>query len=111
MDDSEFDDSEPSPLGEQAGEGRFSTLPVLAYYQKMYAASLGDNDQKAVKLFRDYEPHEKLRRLQFELNAVKNKQATTKACDISIGKKRLSKYQSYSRWAANMLIWFSEYKK
>ncbi len=85
-------------------------LPIIQYYNKMYAVSLGGNDQKAVHVFKNYEPQEKLRRLQSELVAVKNGKASEKACDITIGKKRAVKFQSYDNWAKLMLLWLSQSK-
>ena len=92
-------------------EGHISHLPTIVYYQKTYAQSLGDNDQKAVKVFTDYESQEKLRRLQSELLWVKKGQAAEKACDNIIGKKRRSKYRGYSKWAEMMLLWIIEANK
>ncbi len=84
-----------------------SSLPTLVYYEKMYAKNFEGNDQKALFVFRRYESHEKLRRLQNELVCVKNAQAGMSMCDRIIGKKRKGKYQSYERWASLMLLWLA----
>lgn len=86
-------------------------LPTIQYFQKTYGASLGGEDQKAVRLFKDYESQEKLRRLQFELTAIKDGKATFKACDRIIGKKRKERYSSYENWAKLMLLWIVQHKR
>lgn len=82
-----------------------SHLPTLEYYQRTYANNMDNNDQKAVAAFREYESHEKLRRLQTELQWLKNEQVVEKTCDRLIKKKRKGKYGSYARWATLMLMW------
>lgn len=103
--------TEPKRPDDDKGTGRLSSLPTLIYYHKTYALSLGENDQKAVGVFKSYESHEKLRRLQNELVAVKNGHASTKACEVAIGKKRLGKYQKYEYWAELMLLWVASAKR
>jgi len=82
-----------------------SCMPTLEYYQRTYASNMDNNDQKAVSAFREYESHEKLRRLQTELQWLKNEQVIEKTCIRIIGKKRKGKYGSYARWATLMLMW------
>ncbi|HQH26965.1 MAG TPA: hypothetical protein PLP17_06175 [Oligoflexia bacterium] len=84
-----------------------SALPTIRDYMRTYGASLEGNDLKAVKVFRDYESHERLRRLQGELILVKNDKVPEETCDAIIGKKRRSKYQTYAAWASLMLQWIS----
>jgi len=86
-------------------------LPTLEYFQKMYAKSMDGADQKAVKVFKDYESHEKTRRLQSELMWIKDGKVSDAACNRIIGKKRKSKYTSYQRWAELMLLWLASHKK
>lgn len=81
------------------------SVPTIDYYRKTYANAMGGDDQKAVKVFRDYESQEKFRRLQSELMQVKNSKVRQKVLDRSVGKKRSSKYGSYEKWAGLMLLW------
>jgi hypothetical protein len=88
-----------------------STLSTIRDYMRVYAHSLDDNDQKAIRIFRQYEPQQKLRRLQDELILVKGDRILENSCDQVIGKKRKGKYHSYSNWASLMLQWMSGPKK
>lgn len=92
-------------------EGKLAQLSTLKYYQRTYAASLSDNDQKAVKVFREYEAQEKMRRLQQELQWVKTGQATEVICDEIIGKRRKAKFNGYDKWAGLMLLWIAALKR
>lgn len=80
-------------------------LPAVEYYQKTYAKSLDDNDQKAVRLFREYESQEKVRRLQQELLWIRDGKVKESTCDRLIGKKRKGKYEGYAGWGKLMLLW------
>lgn len=80
-------------------------IPTIEYFQRMYGASFEGNDRKAVLCYRNYEPREKLRRLQGELMAVKNGKVAPHICEMVIGKKRLQTNKTYEHWAALMLQW------
>ena len=82
-------------------------IPTVDYYMKTYALSLGDNDQKAIVVFREYEPQEKVRRLQQELQWIKDGQVAENVLDNSVKKKRAVKYESYIAWARLMLLWLA----
>lgn len=84
-------------------------IPTIEYFHKMYAVSM--EDQKAVRVFKEYESHEKLRRLQSELTWVKNGDVSEKAMERVIGKKRAHKFQGYQHWAELMMIWISQLRK
>jgi len=96
---------------DDTSESGVGFLPTLEYFQKTYGKTMEGSDSKAVKVFRDYESQEKLRRLQSELTWVKDGKASRVACERVIGKKRKAKYNSYERWAELMLIWLSQYRK
>jgi hypothetical protein len=97
---------------ENKEQGKISSnLSTIRDYMRIYAHGMDDNDQKAVRAFRQYEAQEKLRRLQGELVLVKGERVLENSCDQVIGKKRKSKYNSYSNWAALMLQWMSGPKK
>lgn len=86
-------------------------LPAIEYYQKSYAKSLDNNDQKAVRLFREFESHEKLRRLQQELMWLRDGKVKESTCDRVLGKKRKGKYESYAAWGRLMLLWLVQAKR
>ena len=81
-------------------------LPALNDFQRRYANSTDGNDQKAIRLFREYEPKEKSNRMRSELLAIKKGGVSAKVCDAVVGKKRAAKYGTYKRWAELMLLWF-----
>ncbi len=80
-------------------------LPAIQDFQRRYAASTG-NDQKAVRLYREYEPKDRSNRVRNELMAIKKGRVPEKICDNIVGKKRSGKYGSYKHWAELMLLWF-----
>ena len=80
-------------------------IPTVDYFQKNYGRSLEGNDPKAVRVFRDYEPRERLRRLQHELQLIKENKVSPDVLHAVVGKKRMHKYQGYDRWASLMLMW------
>ena len=92
-------------------EKSIGNVPTLSYWQKTYGSTMEGSDQKAVGVFKDYESHEKLRRLQSELGWIKDGKVGTTACDRVIGKKRKAKYGGYQRWAELMLLWIAQHKR
>jgi len=95
----------------EKAEPTIAGIPTLEYYQKTYAVSMDQNDQKAVQIFKDYEAHEKFRRMQQEVMWVRDEKVKTMVLDRVLGKKRKSKYESYKRWAELMLLWMAGAKK
>lgn len=111
-DDYEYEEEDFAEMeSEQSGGGSITAIPVLNNYQKTYASTMSNNDQKAIKLFKEYESLEKIRRLQAELLWVSSEQVYWQTLDTVIGKKRKSKYKSYSEWAKLMLIWLDQAKR
>ena len=94
-------DQDPAPL---------TALPTIEYYQKMYAKNMDNEDRKAVALFKQYESHEKLRRLQSELMNIKSLQVREAALDRVVGQGRKGRWLSYERWAGLMLLWINSAK-
>ena len=109
--DDEEDESEHYESEEPSEEKGGTYTPTIEYYHKTYAISCGGDDQRAVRIFRDYESHEKLRRLQMELQLVKDGKVSGRVCDRLIGKKRKGRYNSYERWGQLMLLWLTSKKK
>lgn len=107
----EEDEDFGSESGGSASDKYIRVLPTLHYWQKTYGTSLGGQDQKAVRVFRDYESQEKTRRLQAELMSIKDGKVTDQILDVVVGKKRKIKYAGYDKWAALMLLWAANYKK
>ncbi len=98
-------EGEAAPDEVPADQVKYAFIPTVEYYHKTYAVSCGGEDQRALRIFRDFEPKEKLRRLQFELQQIRDKKAHPRACEVIIGKKRKARYESYERWAQLMLLW------
>lgn len=82
-------------------------IPTWAYYERTYGKSLEGNDQKAVRVFREYESPEKLRRFEQELLWIKNGLVAEEICDAQIGRKRKAKWGTYENWGAKMLLWLA----
>ena len=97
--------------GELAPGKKIVHLPALEHFQKIYGKTMEGNDQKAVSVFKSYESHEKLRRLQNELSWIKDGKVATPSCDRVIGKKRKGKYLTYERWAQLMLLWITQARR
>jgi hypothetical protein len=104
---SEEDESQVGEYTEEEQADSLKALPTLDYFEKRYGRSM-QNDQKAVKVFRDYESMEKLRRLQNELVYVKEQRVGERTCQFIIGRKRAAKHGSYSHWAQLMLLWIAQ---
>ncbi len=107
------DSDEHEPPESAQPESGSGFLPALEYFQKTYGKTMEGSDQKAVKVFKDYESHERVRRLQNDLMCVKEGKASKAVCDRVIGKKRKAKYTSYEKWAALMLLllWMASARK
>jgi hypothetical protein len=112
-DDEEINDEDDQlpQLDTADADGSITSVPTLRYYQKRYAGTLSDNDQKAVRLFKEYENLEMVRRLQSELLWVANGQVYEQALDSNIGKKRKGRYKTYAEWAKLMLQWLAQAKR
>ncbi len=83
------------------------SIPAMKYFQSMYGRSFEGNDQKAADSFQMFESKERLSTLRLELQWVKDEKVAARICDMVIGKKRLSRYESYSNWAWLMLKWLA----
>ena len=85
-------------------EKRIAHLPTIEYFEKTYGKSMEGSDQKAATVFRNFESHEKLRRLQNELTWIKNGKVSVTACTRVLGAKRRAKYRTFEHWAELMLL-------
>ncbi len=95
---------------EESGESPQDLVKIiktLEHYEKIYGRSADGNDQKAIMNFRMFECKEKVRRLQTELQWVKEGRVSEAVCNQVIGKKRKGKYQTYEHWAGLMLMWIA----
>ena len=91
-------------------EQTVSGIPTIKYYQVSYANSMANNDQKAVRTFKDFESREKLGRLRQELVWVRDGMVRSAPLNEIIGAKRRSRYGGYERWASLMLQWIAAAK-
>lgn len=78
-------------------------ISTVAFYQKRYACSCENNDEKATRLFREYESREKLVRLRNEISWIKEGWVADSVCDETVGMTRKAKYGDYENWAKLML--------
>lgn len=98
--------TEALPDRESAGKedpGLLKVLPSLQFYQKTYANSCGNNDAKALRLFKEYESRDKVQRLKQELFAISKGRASEQVCNKIIGLTRKGKYDGYDKWALSVL--------
>ncbi len=86
-------------------------IPTVESFEKLYGRSLEGNDQKALRVFMDYETIEKRKRLLTELLWIKKGWVSEKVLDQFVGKRRKSRYTSYQHWAELMLKWMAATKK
>ncbi len=99
------------PAGADQAEGTITAVPTLRYYQKRYALSCANNDQKAIRMFKEYESVENVRRLQSELMWVSGGQVYSPVLDTILGKTRKVKHNGYNHWGKIMLVWLAQYKR
>ena len=99
------------PQGTDQDEGTITAVPTLRYYQKRYGLSCSNNDRKAVRMFKEYESMEKVRRLQAELMWVSTGQIYSPVLDSILGKTRKVKYDGYDKWGKIMLVWLAQFKR
>lgn len=78
-------------------------IPTIKFYQKTYATSCGNNDPKAMKLFKEYENRDKMQRLKVELLAISRGNVSDDLCARTVGAIRKGRHQSYAKWAIMML--------
>ena len=106
FDETELEEAQILPGEEQLAKDR-TYLPEVQYYMRTYAQSLGNNDKKAATVFKQYESMERVRRLQNELQNIKDGRASDNICNQLMGKKRKSKHKTYEHWAELMLLWIN----
>ena len=83
-------------------------LASIRLFEERYARGCEGNDEKAVRIFKDYEPREAVQRFRGELIAIKNEKVTENVINTWVGNKRVNKHGSAKRWAELMLIWLAK---
>jgi hypothetical protein len=83
-------------------------VPMIKFYQTRYGKSLQGNDQKAARVFKEFESEEKVRRLRNELMWVKESRVNERVLSEVLGRKKVSQRGSFEKWAELMLIWLSK---
>ena len=78
-------------------------IPALDHFQRLYGKSCTGDDKKAVRLFKEFESAEKLKRLKGELISISQNKASDELCAKYLGKTRKSKFGSWAKWAIMML--------
>ena len=87
---------------------KMMSATALRLYEERYARSCDGNDQKATRLFKEYEAREALERLRGELLAIKNDALHENVIIRWVGKKRIAKHGSAKDWARLMMIWLAK---
>ena len=80
-------------------------IPTIEYFIKSYARGSSQDDQKAVRVFVEYESREKLTRLRNELSLVKKGQVSPGVCDRIIGPARKARFTTHEAWAGAVTMW------
>ncbi|MCC6954333.1 MAG: hypothetical protein IT290_09465 [Deltaproteobacteria bacterium] len=99
----ESEEKTSETVEENAEERTVTALPTFTTYEKKYANSCAKNDQKALKIFKEYESVDLVRRLRGEMMAVSKGKVVETAADRIIGKNRKLKFGSYEKWGRMML--------
>lgn len=81
----------------------FKAIPTVKYYQKTYANGLSNNDKKAVNIFKEFEPTEKLKRIKTELTAISQGRVNPKLLEAQVGPARRGRYGSFEQWSKVVL--------
>lgn len=95
------------PIAEDSPEARpeypIKGIPTIDFYCKTYARSCGDNDQKAIRIFKEYENQDRVRKLRAELSGVTQSKVSPILLERILGKIRPVKSQSWEKWAQMMI--------
>lgn len=94
-------------MTQETPEKEIKHIPTVQYFIKTYATGSIANDKKAVDIFKMYESQEKVRRLQTELNWIKQNKVGQEALFTVIGAGRASRYESYAHWGELVLMWIA----
>ena len=78
-------------------------LPNLDFYQKTYGKSCGNNDDRAGRVFKEYENNDRIKRVKAELIAISQSKVSPELCERIMGKTRKAKFGTWEKWAI-MLI-------
>lgn len=99
-----LDNNAPTePESPEKDKPQVVALPALNAYLRTYAKSCGNNDQKAVKIFKEYESAEKVRRLKGELMAIQAGKVSDEVCIRILGKNRQAKLGTFPKWATMVI--------
>lgn len=98
---------EEPPKEEQVRDYPLKGIPNIDFYQKTYGKSCGNNDEKAVKVFKEYENQDRVRRVKAELIGMSLGKVSPELCEKILGKSRKAKYENWEKWAAMMIATFN----
>lgn len=82
-------------------------IPNLDFYRKTYARSCGENDDKAVRICKEFESQDRNRKIKMELIAVSQGNVSPVLLDRVLGSNRPVKHTSWEKWALMMLATFN----
>lgn len=78
-------------------------IPNLDFYRKTYAKSCGENDDKAARVFREFENQDRVRKVKGELIAISQSKVSPILCEKILGRSRPVKLGSWEKWALMMI--------
>lgn len=105
-------DGSGEPMGINDGDTSIKDYPVkgipnLDFYRKTYARSCGENDDKAVRICKEYESADRNRKIKAELVAISQDKVSPILLEKIMGKVRPAKHASWVKWALFMLATFN----
>jgi len=82
-------------------------IPNLDFYRKTYARSCSENDDKAVRICKEFESQDRNRKIKSELISISQGNVSPLLLDRILGKNRPIKFVSWEKWALMMLATFN----
>jgi hypothetical protein len=82
-------------------------IPNLDFYRRTYARSCGENDDKAVRVCKEYESQDRNRKIKVELAQISQGNVSPILLEKILGKNRPVKSGSWEKWALMMLATYN----
>jgi hypothetical protein len=82
-------------------------IPNLDFYRRTYARSCGENDQKAVRICKEFESPDRVRKIKTELASISQGNCSPELLERIMGKSRAIRSGSWEKWAFMMIAGFN----
>jgi len=89
-------------------EKKINQLPMVKAWETTYGKSCDGNDEKAARLFKEFESAEKLTRLRNELFQLRDGKVADQTALAVVGMRRIGRHTSAANWANLMIIWLNK---